>query len=53
MSAFTLAGAQADLGPALQHRDDHDVGDADAADQQGAVDPGGQRQRVEDGAWSR
>ena len=26
--------AQADLRPALQHRDDHRVGDADAADQQ-------------------
>ena len=27
--------ADADLGPPFEHRDDHDVGDADAADQQG------------------
>jgi hypothetical protein len=26
--------AQADLGAAFQHRDDHDVGDADPADEQ-------------------
>ena len=30
----TEGAAQTDLGPALEHRYDHDVGDADSADEQ-------------------